>query len=93
MDINNLDGFTATKKAEGKRVAIYDGTEYYLEGTVAVVDYMSGYVPLYDYKTGDHANWDKATIDAWNKKQGLTDAEVEMLIDQSFRPANKKEVA
>ena len=93
MDINNLDGFTATKKAEGKRVAIYDGTEYYLEGTVAVVDYMSGYVPLYDYKTGDYANWDKATIDAWNKKQGLTNAEVEMLINQSFRPANNEKVA
>ena len=93
MDINNLDGFAATKKAKGKRVAIYDGTKYYLEGTVAVVDYMSGYVPLYDYKTGDYANWDKATIDAWNKKQGLTNAEVEMLINQSFRPANKKGVA
>ena len=93
MDINNLDGFTATKKAEGKRVAIYDGTKYYLEGTVAVVDYESGYVPLADLEIGDYVNWDKATIDAWNKKQGLTDAEVEMLIDQSFRPANKKEVA
>ncbi len=93
MDINDLNGFTATKKAEGKRVALYDGTDYYLKGTVAVVDYMSGYVPLYDYKAGDYANWDKATIDAWNKKQGLTDAEVEMLINQSFRPANKKEVA
>jgi len=52
MDINNLDGFAATKKAEGKRVAIYDGTDYYLEGTVAVVDYESGYVPLADLETG-----------------------------------------
>ena len=89
MDINNLDGFTATKKAEGKRVAIYDGTKYYLEGTVAVVDYESGYVPLADLKIGDYVNWDKATIDAWNKKQGLTDAEVNMLIDQSMWPTKK----
>ena len=42
MDINNLDGFAATKKAEGKRVAIFDGTKYGLEGTVGVVDYESG---------------------------------------------------
>ena len=93
MDINNLDGFTATKKAEGKRVAIYDGTKYYLEGTVAVGDYESGYVPLANFKTGEYVNWDQVTIDAWNKKQGLTDAEVNMLINQSFRPANKKGVA
>ena len=91
MDINNLDGFTATKKAEGKRVAIYDGTKYYLEGTVAVVDYMSGYVPLANFKTGEYVNWDQATIDAWNKKQGLSDAEVNMLIDQSM--GLRKEVA
>ena len=93
MDINDLNGFTATKKAEGKRVALYDGTDHYLEGTVAVVDYTSGYTPLYDYKVGCYANWDQATIDAWNKKQGLTDADVEMLIDQSFRPAKNEEVA
>tara|TARA_R100000005_G_C4988325_1_gene196116 strand:+ start:399 stop:683 length:285 start_codon:yes stop_codon:yes gene_type:complete len=94
MDINNLDGFAATKKAEGKRVAIYDGTDYYLEGTVAVVDYESGYVPLANFKTGEYVNLDQVTIDAWNKKQGLTDAEVEMLIDQSCRRVIfKKEVA
>ena len=92
MDINNLDGFTATKKAEGKRVAIYDGSKYYLEGTVAVVDYESSYVPLADFKIGDYVKWDKATIDAWNKKQELTDAEVQMLIDQSMW-STKKEVA
>ena len=90
MDINNLDGFTATKKAEGKRVAIYDGSKYYLEGTVAVVDYESGYVPLADFKIGDYVKWDKATIDAWNKKQELTDAEVQMLIDQSMWSTKKK---
>ena len=94
MDIDNLDGFTATKKAEGKRVAIYDGTKYHLEGTVAVVDYESGYVPLANFKTGEYVNLDQVTIDAWNKKQGLTDAEVEMLIDQSCRRVIfKKEVA
>ena len=92
MDINNLDGFTATKKAEGKRVAIYDGTKYHLEGTVAVVDYESGYVPLSNFKTGEYVNLDQVTIDAWNKKQGLTNAEVNMLIDQSMWPT-KKEVA
>ena len=49
-----------------------------------MVDYESGYVPLADLEIGDYVNWDKATIDAWNKKQGLTDAEVQMLIDQSM---------
>ena len=93
MDIKGLDWFVSAKKKWGKRVAIYDGTEYGLKGTVAVVDYTSGYTPLYDYKAGCYANWDQATIDAWNKKQGLTDADVEMLIDQSFRPAKNEEVA
>ena len=89
MDINNLDGFTATKKAEGKRVAIYDGTDYYLEGTVAVVDYESGYVPLANFKTGEYVNWDQATIDAWNNEQGLDNAEIDMLINQSMWPTEK----
>ena len=89
MDINNLDGFAATKKAEGKRVAIYDGTDYYLEGTVAVVDYESGYVPLANFKTGEYVNWDQATIDAWNNEQGLDNAEIDMLINQSMWPTEK----
>ena len=89
MDINNLDGFTATKKAEGKRVAIYDGTKYYLEGTVAVVDYESGYVPLANFKTGEYVNWDQVTIDAWNNEQGLDNAEIDMLINQSMWPTEK----
>ena len=89
MDINNLDGFAATKKAEGKRVAIYDGADYYLEGTVAVVDYESGYVPLANFKTGEYVNWDQATIDAWNNEQGLDNAEIDMLINQSMWPTEK----
>tara|TARA_R100000315_G_C5167188_1_gene96402 strand:+ start:100 stop:378 length:279 start_codon:yes stop_codon:yes gene_type:complete len=89
MDINNLDGFAATKKAEGKRVAIFDGTKYGLEGTVGVVDYMSGYVPLANFKTGEYVNWDQATIDAWNNEQGLDNAEIDMLINQSMWPTEK----
>tara|TARA_R100001126_G_scaffold8122_1_gene4239 strand:+ start:1902 stop:2237 length:336 start_codon:yes stop_codon:yes gene_type:complete len=104
MDIKNLDWFAGAKKKHGKRVAIYDGTEYGLKGTVAVVDFMRGYIPLTDSskasmrgyislndsKNNDYANWDQVKIDAWNKKQGLTDEEVEALIDQSFIPEKKE---
>lgn len=106
MDIKNLDWFAGAKKKHGKRVAIYDGTEYGLEGTVAVVDFMRGYIPLTDSSkasmrgyiplndsNNDYAKWSQVTIDAWNKKQGLTDEEVEALIDQSFLPVKKKELA
>ena len=45
MDINNIDLFVTKKKAEGKRVALYDGADIGLPGTVAVVDYEGGYYP------------------------------------------------
>tara|TARA_R100000353_G_scaffold151486_1_gene109827 strand:- start:1249 stop:1572 length:324 start_codon:yes stop_codon:yes gene_type:complete len=107
MDIKNLDWFVSAKKKWGKRVAIYDGTDYGLKGTVAVVDFMRGYIPLtdsskasmrgyiplYDSKNSNYVKWDQVKIDAWNKKQGLTDEEVQALIDQSFIPVKKKEVA
>ena len=50
---------------------------------------MSGYVPLANFKTGEYVNWDQATIDAWNNEQGLDNAEIDMLINQSMWPTEK----
>jgi len=89
MDINNIDLFATKKKAEGKRVALYDGADISLTGTVAVVDYEGGYYPLVDLKIGDVANWDQAEIDVWNTDQGLDKNTVDMIINQSMWPSHE----
>ena len=91
MDINNIDLFVTKKKAEGKRVALYDGADIGLPGTVAVVDYEGGYYPCVDLEIGDHANWKQEKIDAWNTNQGLDKSTVDMIINQSMWPSYKIE--
>lgn len=91
MDINNIDLFVTKKKAEGKRVALYDGADIGLPGTVAVVDYEGGYYPCVDLEIGDHANWNQEKIDAWNTNQGLDKSTVDMIINQSMWPSYKIE--
>jgi hypothetical protein len=94
MDINKINHFVDKKKAEGKRVALYDGADIGLPGTVAVVDYEGGYYPCVDLEIGDCANWNQEKINAWNTNQGLDKNTVDMIINQSMWPShNKKEVA
>ena len=89
MDIDKINYFADIKKAEGKRVALYDGTDISLPGTVAVVDYEGGYHELVDFNAGNHANWDQAKIDAWNTDQGLDKNTVDMIINQSMWPSHE----
>ena len=89
MDINKIQYLIDTKKVEGKRIALYDGTTMHLKGTIAVVDYEGGFHPLVDTKIGDYVNWDQGKIDAWNKDQGLDKATVEMMFHQSMWPRDE----
>ena len=89
MDINKINYFADIKKADGKRVALYDGTDIGLPGTVAVVDYEGGYHELIDFNAGDYANWDQAKIDTWNTEQGLNKNTVDMIINQSMWPSHE----
>ena len=90
IDIDKINYFADNKKAEGKRVALFDGTDISLPGTVAVVDYEGGYHELIDFNAGNHANWDQAKIDAWNTDQGLDNNTVDMIINQSMWPSHDK---
>jgi|TARA_R110000796_G_scaffold317_1_gene1140 hypothetical protein len=92
MDVNKINYFADIKKAEGKRVALYNAADLHLPDdakTIAVVDYEGGYYPLIDFEIGDVANWDQAKIDAWNTDQGLDKNTVDMIINQSMWPSHE----
>ena len=89
MDIRRIQHLVDIKKAEGKRVALYDGTAIHLPGTIAVMDHEGGFHELIDFEIGGHVNWNQDKINAWNKDQGLDDDAVELMVTQSMWPRDK----
>jgi hypothetical protein len=85
MKLSKLENLVETKKAEGKRVALYDGTEIHLKGTIAVVDYESGFRYIIDETIGDYLNWTPEDITSWNVAHGIDKKTMDRIVDQSMR--------
>ena len=85
LNLYRLGKFAETKKnAEGKRVALHDGTYYGLQGTVAVVDYETGYRALKQDWSNEYIDLTQSEIDSWNEGQGLNKEDVRSIVAYSF---------
>jgi hypothetical protein len=83
MLLSKLENYVEEQRALGNRVALWYGLGTGDNLKVAT-DYCGEWQPIFDYDENGCAykvEWSQEEIDAWNKKQGLTKADAEQVLN------------
>jgi hypothetical protein len=82
MLLSRLENYVKEQRALGKRVALRRGLGS--DNLKVATDYCGWYRNVFDYDENGCAykvEWSQEEIDAWNKKQGLTKAEADQVLN------------
>jgi len=92
MLLSKLKNYVKEQRALGNRVALWYGLGTGDNLKVAT-DYCGEWQPIFDYDENGCAykvEWSQEEIDAWNKKQGLTKAAADQVLDGAMIIARLK---
>jgi hypothetical protein len=91
MLLSKLENYVEEQRALGKRVALWRGLGS--DNLKVATDYRGWYRNVFDYDENGCAykvEWSQEEIDAWNKKQGLTKAEADQVLNGAMIIARLK---
>ena len=92
MLLSRLENYVKEQRALGNRVALWHGLSLGDNLKVAT-DYCGVYQSIFDYDENGceyKVEWSQEEIDAWNKKQGLTKADADQVLNGAMIIARLK---
>ena len=92
MLLSKLENYVKEQRALGNRVALWRGLSLGDNLKVAT-DYCGVYQSIFDYDENGceyKVEWSQEEIDAWNKKQGLTKADADQVLNGAMIIARLK---
>ena len=91
MLLSKLENYVKEQRALGNRVALWRGLGS--DNLKVATDYCGEYRTIFDYDENGCAykvEWSQEEIDAWNKKQGLTKADADQVLNGAMIIARHK---